>query len=231
MGQIAAWWVHRHIAAIPEDVLPAFRALCARKRGDNRRLADELGIDLANRALEAFLELSRRESARGRCRYCGRRVWGKACCSPECHARWGCVKDALLRACLARRRRTQPPSDTRRDAELMARPLHPGTAVWVSPRDYEPYGPSWTPGVLIGTGAMLRRHGVEPGVAHNVWAVLTAEGIEFRSGERVAKVHPAVEAEVKAEAGWRPEWVMPRDVRSAWDDGLKRETKTRRKTQ
>jgi hypothetical protein len=229
MGQIAAWWVHRHIAAIPEDVLPAFRVLCARKRGGNRRLADDLGADLARKALAAFLGVSEREAARGRCRYCGRRVWGKVCCSLECHRRWANIHDALLRACLVRRHPPTPRSDAGRDATLMRRQVRPGTAVWISQRDYEPYGPSWTPGVLIGTGAMLRRHGVEPGVARNVWAVLTAEGIEFRSGERVAKVHPAVEEEVKAEVGWRAEWVMPRDANLAWDEGTRRNARDRRR--
>ena len=231
MGRIASFWTRRHIAFIPEDVLPAFRALCARRRGDSRRLADELGADLSRRALAAFLEVSGREADRGRCRYCGRRVWGKVCCSLDCHRRWGHIHDALLRACSVRRHAATPPSDAKRDATLMRRPLHPGTAVWVSPRDYEPYGPSWVPGVLIGTGALLRRHGVEPGVAHNVWAVLTAEGVEFRAGHRVAKVHPAVEAEVRDAVGWRAEWVMPRDVRLAWEEGLSRGTTTRRRTQ
>jgi hypothetical protein len=229
MGEIARWWTQRYIALIPEDVLPAFRALCDRRPGDNRRLADELGEDLARRALDAFLEISDREVARGRCKYCGRRVWGKVCCSLECHHRWGRIKDALLRACRIRQRPTRPPSDRLRDAAAMRRALHPGTAVWVSPRDYEPYGPSWTPGVLIGTGALLRRHGVEPGVAHSVWAVLTAEGIEFRVGDRVAKVHPTVEAEVRAEVGWRAEWAMPRDVRLPWEEGVRRQTATRRR--
>ncbi|MCA1948907.1 MAG: hypothetical protein LDL56_09075 [Armatimonadetes bacterium] len=226
MGAIASCWVDRHIALIPESVLPAFRALCASRRGDNRRLADEMGEDLARRALDAFREISEREAARGRCRCCGRRVWGKASCSPECHYRWHCIEDALLRACLLKRRPTRPPSD----AGIMRRAVRPGAAVWVSPRRYMPFGPSWTPGVLIGTGAVLRRHGVDPGVARNVWAVLTAEGIEFRVGGRVAKVHPAVEAEARGAAGWNRAWAMPRDVRLAWEEGLRRNPKNWRKT-
>ena len=198
-------------AFLPREGVDALRAMGSRKA---RRLLAATSMEAVRLLLEWLPQWPDRAMELGVCAVCGRRVVGKRYCGHLCNRRyWMLVRDLEYVAGLRERKRYAKPRDP--DMEAMAAKHHPGAPRFLA-------APRWlidppdNPCVVLGSGALLRRHGVDTDAPAKHLVVGLSCGVLSVPSYRLVVPHRSVAADILGAVGWNRAWRMPDDTAEAY---------------
>jgi hypothetical protein len=177
------------------------------------RLSEVLTTSEMESLASALEDLPRVAEADGVCTVCGRRTVGKRYCSHPCNKRY-LMMVTTIKINAAGRRRHGGPRWRDPDHEAMSGANPPGAARWLKPPSWAS-GLDWAPCVVIGSVALLGRHGVRLDSPPRLMVVAVRSGVAVVSARRLVRPHDMVHDDIKAEVGWGG-WVMPAQAAEAY---------------